>query len=123
MNARKDGTGANKRRLFHGTDAATVRAILSVGFNRSFSRNAAYGNGVYFADDRSKAGLFGKTILRCEVRTGRSLVLRHPATSMNLQRLTNEHKCRSVRGVPGGVLNRPEWVIYDAKDVLKIARA
>jgi poly [ADP-ribose] polymerase 10/14/15 len=42
-----------ERRLFHGTDEATVPKIVGTAINRSYSgKNAtAYGQGVYFARD------------------------------------------------------------------------
>jgi serine/threonine protein kinase len=47
--------GHGERRLFHGTDEATVPKIVSTAFNRSYcGRNAtAFGQGVYFARDAS----------------------------------------------------------------------
>ena len=53
MESRGDGVGAQPRRLWHGTDAQTADYILHGGFNRSFSRTALYGDGVYFARDAS----------------------------------------------------------------------
>jgi tRNA A-37 threonylcarbamoyl transferase component Bud32 len=49
----RGGAGHGERRLFHGTDEATVPKIVSTAFNRSFcGKNAtAYGQGVYFAAD------------------------------------------------------------------------
>jgi len=43
--------GSNEQWLWHGTDAGTVAKIVANGFNRSFSRTAAFGKGVYFAVD------------------------------------------------------------------------
>jgi hypothetical protein len=45
------GAGANEKQLYHGTSQDTVDKICARGFNRSFSRRAAYGQGVYFAAD------------------------------------------------------------------------
>jgi serine/threonine protein kinase len=47
--------GHGERRLFHGTDEATVPKIVSTAFNRSYcGKNAtAFGQGVYFARDSS----------------------------------------------------------------------
>ena len=38
-----------ERLVWHGTDTATAEKIVRRGFNRSFSRRAAFGKGVYFA--------------------------------------------------------------------------
>ena len=38
-----------ERLVWHGTDVATAEKIVRRGFNRSFSRRAAFGKGVYFA--------------------------------------------------------------------------
>ena len=51
MDARLDGTGANKRALFHGCAADVVPKIVQNGFNRSFMAVAAWGDGIYFAQD------------------------------------------------------------------------
>jgi serine/threonine protein kinase len=52
---RRGNPGHGERRLFHGTDEATVPKIISTAFNRSYcGKNAtAYGEGVYFARDAS----------------------------------------------------------------------
>ena len=50
-NARVDEKtpGSNEKFLFHGTNQDTVDKVCERGFNRSFSRRAAFGQGVYFA--------------------------------------------------------------------------
>ena len=45
----RDNRGDAPIALWHGTDMKTVAKIVRQGFNRSFSRVAAYGKGVYFA--------------------------------------------------------------------------
>lgn len=52
---KRNGHQNNEKRLFHGTDEATVAYINEHGFNRSYAgRNAAcYGNGTYFAVNAS----------------------------------------------------------------------
>tara|TARA_B110000208_G_C11698663_1_gene405023 strand:+ start:95 stop:1123 length:1029 start_codon:yes stop_codon:yes gene_type:complete len=43
--------GENEQLVFHGTDEATIDKICKTGFNRSFSSQAKYGHGTYFARD------------------------------------------------------------------------
>ena len=50
MNSR-NGNGANPMRLWHGTDAKVADTICSNGFDRSYSKVAQFGKGVYFAND------------------------------------------------------------------------
>jgi poly [ADP-ribose] polymerase 10/14/15 len=47
------GARAATRELWHGTDHTTADIIARKGFNRSYSRRAAYGTGVYFAQRAS----------------------------------------------------------------------
>jgi len=51
MDAREDGTGANEQLLWHGTAKNNVPFIIANGFDRSYTKTAAYGHGVYFARD------------------------------------------------------------------------
>jgi serine/threonine protein kinase len=55
VESRKHGNDASEKRLFHGTEKATIPKINRNSFNRSFcGKNAtAYGKGVYFAVDAS----------------------------------------------------------------------
>jgi poly [ADP-ribose] polymerase 10/14/15 len=48
-----NGGEPNEMRLFHGCDGGTMDLINTNGFNRSYSKVAAYGKGVYFARDSS----------------------------------------------------------------------
>jgi poly [ADP-ribose] polymerase 10/14/15 len=78
---RRGDPGHGERRLFHGTDEATVPRIISTAFNRSYcGKNATvYGQGVYFAQDASYSaldtysrpnGLGDKHIFLCRVLVG-----------------------------------------------------
>ncbi len=55
IESRRDGRGANEKRLFHGTDKDTIPKINRTLFNRSFcgKNGTVYGMGVYFARDAS----------------------------------------------------------------------
>jgi serine/threonine protein kinase len=55
VESRRHGKDASEKRLFHGTEKATIPKINRNSFNRSFcGKNAtAYGKGVYFAVDAS----------------------------------------------------------------------
>ena len=47
----RDETGANMQELFHGTSEDIAQQIVTHNFSRTFSTVAAYGRGVYFAQD------------------------------------------------------------------------
>ena len=42
-------TRSESKLLFHGTTASVAAKVAAAGFNRSFSRRAALGRGVYFS--------------------------------------------------------------------------
>ena len=87
---RRVGEGANVHRLFHGTSAANIDAIMGAGFDRSFSRVARFGKGTYFARDASYSArdaysapdaLGVKRVLVCDVIVGRTCVGRRGMTT------------------------------------------
>ncbi len=113
--------GGGERRLFHGTDEATVPLILSGGFNRSYcGKNAtAYGEGVYFARDASYSAddTYSRPNVLGEKRLFLSLVLLGHYT-----RGDSSMKVAPIRpGPPGVVLKFDSTVdIEDAPSIFVV---
>jgi hypothetical protein len=121
--------------VYHGTSKEAAQQILSQqvfklpsGLNMDrftgSKKPLLFGNAVYFADDQAKARLFGCFILKVLLRVAKSLVLEDPAPHMSLAEL-KRLGCDSVRGVATkeGTLNRPEWAIFDVRQVVSIESA
>jgi hypothetical protein len=83
--------------MFHGTDAASARAIEAHGFQ--VSDDGMLGKGVYVSRDIEKAKAYGSVVLRVRVRTGKVKKIERQGDSM--QKSWHQHGYDTAWVPPG----------------------
>jgi hypothetical protein len=123
----EDLPGCGQAFLFHGTPWANVQDIKETSLSRSSHPENMFGRGIYFAQNLSKADLYtGKSRTRfvfvCRVALGREFrqskddprLTRPPAGFDSIRGLTKQEKDHEGKF---GVLDHPEYVVYDCNAV------
>ncbi|GLJ13963.1 hypothetical protein SUGI_0223310 [Cryptomeria japonica] len=113
--------------LFHGTDDAAIKSIISKGFKLPPKGNDnMFGRGCYFATDSTKSAqkMYTKgsnKLLLCEVNLGNTWTVQEPCKDMDLDKIKEKRYdslfSKRKGNATGGTLY-DEFVIYDVSQAI-----